>query len=213
MRVETIDGSSHSSHDFPSQTQHVADFGGGPTWPEALLGVFYVAGVVFSLFGTTIASCHGIRAPWVPAPFYTDGILVWFVPVATVLPILLWPASLVAWGVVVAYRKASAAEAFCGVSRGRLRREYRKLRGRWRGGYQEVDLEEPHGAGGIASAELMVVASSSTDDEGRPGSPVGQQPSRALAGDKIMHDERVSTPPTSGPDVESVKSEPPAYRP
>ncbi|ROV99228.1 hypothetical protein VSDG_03888 [Cytospora chrysosperma] len=195
------------------ETQPEPDFGGVPTWPEALVGFFYLAGVAISLFLTIVASCHGIRAPWVPAPFYTDGILVWFVPVATVLPILLWPASLVAWGIVAAYRKASAAEAFCGVSRGRLRREYRKLRGRWAGGYQEVDLEEPRGAGGIASAELMVVASLTTDDEGRPGSPVGQQPSHAAAGDKMVHDERVSTTPTSGPDVESVESEPPAYRP
>ncbi|ROW07987.1 hypothetical protein VMCG_03652 [Cytospora schulzeri] len=159
---------------------------------------------------TLIVGCSGTGIPWVPLVFYTDGILMWFLPVATVLPMLLWPASLVAWAILATCRKASGADTFCGISRGRLQREYRELRGRWRGGYQGVDPEGPREDDGNPSTELplMAVASSGRLDDGGLESPLEQQ-SQVSTGDKNMHGER--SPP--GSDGESVNSQPPAYQP
>ncbi|KUI70167.1 hypothetical protein VM1G_06090 [Cytospora mali] len=177
------------------------------------LGIFiYVAGVMVAgsvhLARNVPSPCH---FPWVPARFYTDGILVWFLPIVAVAPLILWPASLVVWGITAAYSRASEAETFCGIGRGAIRRCYRGLRGRLRGGhrYQELDLEDesPHEDGAFPT-ELMVVPSSSTDDE---GSPVEQQ--SKLSTDKKSIQDEGATAPTRGSDMESVKSGPPAYQP
>lgn len=176
---------------------------------ETFALVVYWMGVVILGIGIAIASCQRVQAPWVPGPFYTDGVLMWFLPVATAVPILLWPASLVAWLIVITYRRASKAERFCGISRGRLQRRYRELRGGWwRGGYRPVDVEQPHEDAGV-SAELLVVASSSTGDEACPESPAARQP-LISTGDKNMHDGHAPTSPTRGSDEESG---PPVYEP
>lgn len=150
--------------------------------------------------------------PWVPRFFYTDGVLVWFVPLAVVLPILLWPLSLVVWGASVAYVKGLEADAFCGISRGTLRRRYRALRRRLRGGngYEEVDLEDPV-VDGTSPAEPMLAASWDADGDEDAERHVEQE-SEISAGSKSMQDEPLSTT-ERGEDVGVVDLRPPEYQP
>ncbi|KUI62018.1 hypothetical protein VP1G_09170 [Cytospora mali] len=179
------------------------------------LGIFiYVAGVMMACCVHLARNLQNpCRFPWVPARFYTDGILVWFLPIVVVASFILWPVSLVVWGTTAACSRASEAETFCGISRGTIRRCYRGLSARLRGGhrYQELDLEEsPHGDG-VFPTELMVVPSSSADDEGGAESPVEKQ--SKLATDKRSIQDEGASAPTRGSDMESVTSELPEYQP
>lgn len=98
----------------------------------ALILIVYASGV-FTYTLILCASLHDPRTiPWLPPIFLTDGILVCFCPLATVLPVVLWPLVVVCNVLIACLRWFLAAPTFCGVRREVFVRPYRACAGRVR---------------------------------------------------------------------------------
>ena len=201
----------HTSSVFSNGPPTLSTTNFDDSWgPGTIVPLVIYCMITFPILIISILFACRKNVAWIPQKVYTDGVLVWLLPVFVVTPALVWPVSLTIWGIICAYRKARAAEEFCGISRSTLRRGYRNLRGRLRGGYEELDPEQPM-EDGPPNEDVMLVDSVSTDDEGGPKAPTEQE-AESSAGSKNIQDEPVLAT-TRVTDVESVNSEPPEYRP
>lgn len=97
----------------------------------ALLHIVYALGFGIYFF-ILCERLHDLSTvPWLPTIFLTDGILVWFCPLAAMLPVLLWPLFPLCYLLVVCFqlllacfglflacfRFSLAAPTFCGIKR------------------------------------------------------------------------------------------------
>lgn len=165
----------------------------------ALASIYFIP----ALAGLLALSCC-IRprdTPWLHPIFLTDGFLVCCCPLASVLPVVLWPAWLLGVLLAKALQWFSNAPTYCGVERVTVRRWGRMWRSRltWRGRKKQTGALLPTD-GGVSSAG---------PGYGSLGHARGPRPEPYRSpGTRHM---RYARPPTTDTDAASVRSVPPPY--
>ncbi|KAL1863041.1 hypothetical protein Daus18300_008197 [Diaporthe australafricana] len=173
-----------------------------------LLFLIYASGVLAG----SILLCSNADNPraisWLPHVFLTDGILVCCCPLATVLPIFLWPLVIVYHILRFCLRWFLAAPTFCGIRREVIIRPYRACaRGLRRWGRDRRARKQRRG--------LLPVTNSVRDGpRAGYGAINGSRPHLEREQNAIVRSQHVcfAHQPPSQSDMASVRSIPPPYQ-